>query len=140
MADISTLQEHAAAVLALLYAEPDLTVYPTQDGSAQVVPNGAAPPYVSVHLSAIRGLGGRLDHRSTRIAVRIYCHCAGANDEAARKVSDLVAATLLDQRPVIAGRSVYPIRNEVSLPPDTNDSAGRTVVTITDTYRLESQP
>lgn len=140
MSDYGQLQDHAEAVLALLYDQPDLTVYPAEAGGPELVPRGAQPPYVSVHIDADRPLGGRLTMRSTRMRVRIYCHCVGANDMAARAVDDLVAAALLDVRPVIAGRTVYPIRSEVGRDPRADDSTGATVVTITSTYRLETDP
>ena len=117
MADYASLQDHADAALALLRIVPGLTVYPAEDGGPNVIPNGAIPPYVSVHLAADRPLGSRLTMRSTRMRVRIYCHCVGTDDISARAVSDMVADALLDVRPVIVGRSVYPIRNETGRDP-----------------------
>lgn len=135
-----TLQDHADAVLALLRADSSLTVYPASGGGPSTVPVGTTPPYVSVHLVADRPSGGRLDTRSTRIRVRIYCHCVGANDIAARAISDRVSTALLDVRPDIAGRSVYPIRHEQSREADSTEPVAQTTVTITDVYRLESEP
>src|SRR5690606_1486196 len=114
VADYGSLQDHADAVLALLRADASLTVYPPAAGGPSTVPIGATPPYVSVHMVPDRINGGRLDTRSTRLRLRIYCHCVGANDIAARAVSDRVADALLDVRPDIPGRSVYPIRHEQS--------------------------
>jgi len=140
MADYTTLQEHADAVLALLRAQLGLTVYPAADGGPTVVPPGAQPPYVSVHMAADRPLGGRLDMRSTRFRMRIYTHAVGRDDIAARAVSDMVADALLDVKVVIGGRSVYPIRSEVGRDPREDESTGVGVITITETYRLESDP
>lgn len=140
MADYGSLQDHADAVLALLRAEPDLTVYPDEDGGPTIVPRAATPPYVSVHLVADRPLGGRLDMRSTRMRVRIYTHSVGADDIGARAVADQVAAALLDVKVTITGRSCYPIRSDGGRDPREDESTGRSVVTISETYRLESDP
>jgi len=139
MADYGYLQDHADAMLALLYADPDLTVYPPEGGGPTTVPAGTEPPYVSVHFAADRPLGGRLDHKSTRLRMRAYAHCVGANDIAARAVCDLVANAWLDVKPSVDGRNTYPIRSELSVP-QANEVTGSTTVTITDTYRLESGP
>lgn len=127
-------------MLARLYDVVDLTVYPDEGGGLTMVPNGATPPYVSVHFVADRPLGGRLDMRSTRMRVRAICHCVGSDDIAARVVSDLVSGALLDVVPTIVGRVCYPIRSEVGGDPRADESTNELVVTITDTYRLESDP
>jgi len=138
MGDYGNFQDHADAVMALLYATPDLTVYPAEDGGPTTVPANAPPNYLSVHMVADKSLGGRLAHRSTRMRMRIYCHCVGQDDLAARAVSDLASGALLDVKPVIDGRVCYPIRSEVGSDPRDNEATGATTVTITDTYRLES--
>lgn len=133
-------QDHADAVLELLRAVPNLTVYPEEAGGNFTVPNGAPPRYVSVHMTADRPLGGRLDMRSTRFRQRIYTHSVGENDIAARAVADLVSGALLDVVPFVDGRVCYPIRSEVGGDPREDESANALVVTITDTWRLESEP
>lgn len=141
MADYGSLQDHADAVLDLLYAS-DLTVYPAETGGSTTVPDGAQPPFVSVHMAVDRPLGGRLTTRSTRLRMRIYAHCVGEDDIQARGVSDLVAEALLDKRPAIAGRSVFPIRHEGDRerPPREDESIGELTVTLTELYRIESLP
>lgn len=140
MADYGSLQDHADVILTLLRDQAGLIVYPDQGGGPNIVPVGALPPYVSAHFAADRPLGSRLDMRSTRMRVRIYCHCVGADDIGARAVSDLVADALLDAKVIISGRSCYPIRSETGRDPREDESTGRSFVTITDTYRLESEP
>jgi hypothetical protein len=140
MADYGTLQDHADVMLELLRDDVELVVYPAESGGPTIVPPGALPPYVSVHFVADTPLGGQLDHRSTRMRVRAYAHCVGANDIAARAVSDRVRTAWLDVRPVIDGRVVYPIRNEVGRDPTANEATGAGTVVITDTYRLETTP
>jgi hypothetical protein len=137
------IQAHADAVLALLRAVPDLTVYPAEEPEpgTELVPAGATPPYVAVRLRHGRGLDPSLAMVSTRFVLRIHCHCVGANDIAARAVAQLVSGALLDVEPVIAGRRSYPVRWEDGAPEPINDErlSGR-VVTLTDLYRLETLP
>jgi hypothetical protein len=137
-------QDDANAILALLRAVPDLTVWPPENGATVtgkgIVPPGSPRPYVAVHLHTERTSGGRLDNRSTRRVTRAFCHCVGDNDIAARAVADLVAGALLDVRPTIDGRSCYPIRHDASQPARPDESTGDTVVDLVDVYRLESMP
>ena len=140
MADYGSLLDHADEMLALLYASDDLTVYPAPDGGPSTVPDGAEPPYVSVHFVADRPDGGRLDGKSTRMKIRAYAHCVGANDIAARAVSDLVADAWLDVRTDIPGRSKDRIKFEQSREADPTEPVARTTVTITDIYTLDTGP
>lgn len=140
MADYGAIQDHAHAVLALLYATDHLTVYPAQSGGPTTVPAGAAPPYVSVHMAGDWASGETLRGSSTRTRVRIYTHCVGANDIAARAVLDLVRSALLDAVPSIPGRACFPIRSEIIQPPQVTEPVAQTAVTITATWRLESVP
>ena len=141
MSDYGDEQAHADAVLALLYADADLTTYPAPDGGPSTVPPGALPPYVSVHITPFHDDGRNLNTKSTRFIEYIDCHCVGANDIAARAVAKRVRAALLDVKPTVAGRSVYPIRyspggGEIS----TTEPVAETTVTINQRYRLESVP
>lgn len=140
MADYGSLQDHADAVLALLRAQPSLSVYPIPEGGIKTVPPGTQPPYVAVHFASARSQAGMLHMRSIRMVVRTYCHCVGATDIGARAVSDLVAAALLDVVPVIDGRNCAPIRHDTAPDPRVDESTGLLVATLTDVYRLESLP
>lgn len=129
------IDEHAAAVLALLNAVtgPQLVVY---DGK---VPTGAALPYVLPYFA-----GGYPDLNFRAVTktfqLRITLHCVAGNGQAARRVSDRAAAALLDVRPVVAGRTCYPIRWEESQPPQRDESTGALVMDQVDTYLLGSVP
>lgn len=140
MTDYGSFDEHVAAVMDLLYAAANLTVYPEENGGATVVPPGTPTPYVLVQAVGERDDGRKLRHLSTRMLVRFYCQCVGANHLAAQRVSDLVADAILDYVPTINGRSCYPIRQDISRDPLSSDTTGATTVTITDVYRLESDP
>lgn len=143
------IQAHADAILGLLRADAGLTVYPVASGAAGsadgIVPLDATPPYVAVHLHMERplgdGSGGEpLNGATTRAVMRAYCHCVGANDIAARAVSQRVATVLLDARPVVAGRKIFPIRYDFGQPARNDESTGSLVSELTDVYRLESVP
>jgi hypothetical protein len=132
-----TVQAHADAILALLRADASLTVYPDASGK---IPAGAAPPYVRVYMHVERPLGPTMDMVSSRVVARAICHSVGANDIAARAVAQRVAARLLDVRPVIAGRTAWPIRHEQNQPPARDESTGTVVIDQVDVYRLETLP
>lgn len=139
--DIITL--HADALLALLRADPALTVYPPEEPTpGAVVPVGARPPYVSVHINvevpseAVRAITGDAD----RAVAYAYCHSAAETDIGARIVAGRVMARLLNVRPVIAGRLSWPIRHDSSQSPDRDESTGTAVITQVDVYRLETTP
>lgn len=143
------IQDHAAAVLALLRADSQLTVYPAGaglTGSADgTVPHGAQPPYVAVHLHMERPLGGGpggegLDGTTVRAVLYAYCHCVGRDEIGARAVAQRVAALLLDVRPSVTGRAAFPIRYDFGRTARTDESTGALVSELTDVYRLETVP
>lgn len=140
MGNYGSLNDHATAMLDLLYAVPNLTVYPAQGGGPSTVPPGTVPPYVSVHFSADHTKAGqRMTHKSTRFRMRAYAHCVGQNDILARALADLVQGAWLDVKPDIDGRSVYPIEQEPSREPQVDEPVAQTTVTITAVYRLETE-
>jgi hypothetical protein len=143
------IQAHADAILDALRADADLIVYPVANGQpgsgTGVVPPGAEPPYVAVHITYSPALGPdpvapTLDGRSTRGVARAFCHCVGHDDIAARAVAQRVAAALLDVKLTIAGRTCFPARYDSGTPPTPDESTGTAVISITDVYRLESVP
>lgn len=136
-----SLVDHADAFLALLRAVNELTVYPEVGGPDKFVPADAAPPFVAVRIMAERAPGTSMTMQSSRMRMLAYTYCVGANSQAAREVSDLVAATVLDVVPVVAGRVCFPIRHDVAgREPLDDESIGTLVSTIVDVYRLESLP
>ncbi|HEX5995674.1 MAG TPA: DUF3168 domain-containing protein [Jiangellales bacterium] len=134
------MQAHANAVLGLLRATPNLTVYPAPD-SVEQVPDGALPPYVSVYISTRYVLGPTLEMASARAVTTVTCHCAGGNAIAARAVAQLVSSALLDVVPTIAGRTCFPIRQEpTDSTPRPDESTNRLVMDLIAQYRLETLP
>lgn len=106
---MTTVLDHADTGLALLTADPLLTVF---DSKVE----GGASQYVLVYTFRERPSGLvapdkiALDGRSITVEMRMYCHCVGETAEAARWVADHVEAALLDVVPVVAGRTCFPIR------------------------------
>ncbi|MFI1197696.1 hypothetical protein ACH4T9_31170 [Micromonospora sp. NPDC020750] len=136
------IQAHADAILGLLRAVPDLTVYPPEDpdDTGVIVPDGADPPYVAVYIRPGFGLAGRVADATTNAIFDITGHCVGGNDIAARAVAQMVVDTLLDVEPVIEGRQSRPIRYLDSPPARPDESTGRLVVDQVYLFRLETLP
>lgn len=133
------IREHAAAVVALLDAVPDLTIY---DGR---VPAEPSFPYAVLY--ADDGLRGpvSLTLASDQVTMTVQVTSVGATADAARVVADKVSGALLDVRPSITSRVCWPIRHEGTRPaiedrdvtiPGTSLHPVYTV----DVYRLASLP
>jgi hypothetical protein len=137
------IQDHADALLDLLRADADLTVY---DG---LVPKTPASRYVLVYL-LVQTPGGleapdkvRLDNNSEVIDLWAYCHCVGGGQNAAsnaRAVSGRVRAALLNVKPSLPGRVVFPIRWRESSPPQRNEDLLSPVVDLVDVYGWVTKP
>lgn len=135
-----TVQAHADAVLARLRSATGTPALTVLDG---VAPAGQTPPYVLVylHMEAPEGADSRsVTGGSSRLVVRVYCHCVGANAVAARAVSQRVRGVLLDTVLAVTGRVCWPVRHEESQPPQRDESTGVLVMDQVDVYRLESVP
>lgn len=121
-------QPSAVALLNLLGTNTNLTVI---DGD---VPRGQVPPYVVVYLAGAPKEGNNLNRRSDEAKPRAYVHSVGMTAAAARIVAGQVASTIVDQRLTIAGWSCGPIRNELTNPPERDESTGVAVMDQVDTY------
>lgn len=133
------LDQHAAAVLALLNAVDDPPPLNVHDGK---VPAGVDPKVEPYVLPYFAGGSPDLTFRGTShtFQLRITAHCVGGNAQAARLVSQRVRAALLDVTPTVPGRKCFPIRWEDSPPPQRDESTGSTVMDQVDTYVLRSVP
>lgn len=135
-------QEHATAILGLLAdappVSPALVVY---DGKSPDNPANLAPEYVLIYMYTTRPDGSALTNTSDRAVTHAICHCVGGDAIAARAVAGRVAAALLDVRPLIAGRTCFPIRDDGTQPPRRDESIPGTVFMNQQCmYRLESVP
>lgn len=136
---MSSIQDHADAVLNLLRADALLTVY---DGQV----TGTADHYVLVY--AFRQLPGGdtapdktpLTGDTTTVDMRFYCHCVGVDAIAARAIQGRVQAALLDVTPLVAGRACFPVRWIDGTQSDRNEETGALVVDAVDVYSLVSVP
>lgn len=136
---MSSIQDHADAVLGLLRADSLLTVY---DGQV----TGTADHYVLVY--TFRQLPGGeiapdktpLTGDSTTVDMRFYCHCVGVDAIAARAVQGRVQTALLDVTPSVAGRACFPIRWIDGTQSNRNEETGALVVDAVDVYGLTSVP
>jgi hypothetical protein len=140
---VSTTQDHANAVLALLDADNAAPALVFLDGA---VPSGQLPPYVLVYLmlQTPDGLAApdkvSLDFNSDVVDLWVYCHCVGGNAAAARAVSARVRAALLNVTPTIANRVCFPIRWREGNPPQRDESTGVLVQDLVDVYGLITVP
>lgn len=140
---MSTVQDHANAVLALLDADNTSPALVVLDGAV----TGTQPlPYVLVYLmlQTPDGLAApdkvSLDFNSDVIDMWVYCHCVGGNAAAARSVSARVRAALLNVTPTIANRVCFPIRYREGNPPQRDESTGPLVMDQVDVYGLTTVP
>lgn len=136
---MSTLQDHADAVLGLLRADSLLTVY---DGQV----TGTADHYVLVY--TFRNLLGAdlapdktaLTGDTSTVDMRFYCHCVGSDAVSARAVQARVQAALLDVTPTVAGRACFPVRWVEGTQAEHDEETLSLVVANVDVYSLVSVP
>lgn len=127
----------AQAGLNLLRADAGLTVY---DGR---VPDGAGRPYVLVYTRVAwphDGTGNSLTGASVTAHVTWTCHCVGETASTARVVQQRVRAALLNQSPVVAGRSCGQIKQDEVLAPSRDESLGVLIADGVSIYSLISTP
>lgn len=128
------LPDVAAAVLDLLRADPDLTVY---DGSP---PDNTTPPYVVAWLSIDSERTSRMCAGTDLSALRVTTHSVATTGQGARIVASGVRAALLDITPTVAGWTCWPIRHEYGLPPQWDESTGSSWIAAIDGWTLTATP
>ncbi len=136
-----SLDPHVTPVIALLEARPYLGA---GANSAPVflekVPDGTEPPYVKVYVH-IRYQGGEdLPNTSKRAVCRFITHSVGSTVESSLIVAGNVREAWMDVKPLVLGRICWPIRDEQSIPPDSDESTGVLVMDTINVWRLESVP
>lgn len=82
--------------------------------------------------------GNALIGRSSTWTTRWYVHHVAQNDTGSRALAMQSRTALLDKRPVVAGRSCGPIRQEAVQPPRREEQAGPMVVDLVVVYRMAS--
>jgi hypothetical protein len=89
------------------------------------------PPYVLVYSRVgwpRDGIGTSLTGTQVTITTTWTCHCVGLTPAAARAVQMQVRSSLLNQRPVIAGRNCSPIKQVDATDPDVDETTNRVVM------------
>ena len=132
-------EAHAQAGLNLLEANDALSgrVF---DGK---VPDGTDPPYVQVYRNVAwprAAVGESLAGLMVTVTTTFTCHCVGESSAAAEAVGMQVRGSLLNQRPVVAGRSCGLIRQDEALPPSRDENTGRLVMDAVRIYSFISVP
>lgn len=136
---MSTLQDHANAVLNLLRADASLTVY---DGQV----TGTADHYALVYTYRTLPSGDlapdktALTGDTTTVDMRFYIHCVGGDAIAARAVQARVETALRDVTPSVAGRACFPIRWVEGTQAQRDEETLALVVDNVDVYSLVSVP
>jgi hypothetical protein len=127
------IRDHVAAVVALVDADPNVTVY---DGQ---VPNEPTLPYVVIRTDTGRRERSALPATSDRLTLRIWATSVGLNRTSAQVVSERVTAALLDVRPTVSSRSCFPITS-VNSQPARVDDVNTSLVYALDEFELVSIP
>jgi len=138
-------EQHAQVGLALLIANPALGAAKVFDGAVpnQVPPAPPLPlPYVIVYtvVSWTRdGIGTALNGTQVTVTTTWNCHCVGETAASARAMAMLVRSSLLNVRPVIAGRNCGPIKlTDDPQAPQRDETTGRLVMDESATYGFVS--
>lgn len=142
MADLID-KAHADVGLALLVANPALGVAKVFDGRVPEDANGKSPPppYVLVYTIVEwprDGIGTALVATQNTVTTTLYCHCVGETAAAARAMAMEARASLLNVRPVIAGRNCGPIKQTEAVPPQRDETTGRLVMDAVAAYAFTS--
>jgi hypothetical protein len=84
------------------------------------------------------GIGTALDALQRTITATATFHSVGLSAAAARAVDMQVRSSLLNVRPVIAGRNCSPIKQDAAEPPDRDESTGKLVMDAVSVYSFVS--
>ncbi len=133
------IDEHAAAVLAMLDAVNDAPALNVHDGKVPPNTDPKSAPYVLVYFDSNDPESDK-EARPYRFEMTAICHSVGSSARAARMVADRVRAALLGITPAVAGRSCFPITREAGAPPDRDESTGELVMDQVDVYVIRSIP
>lgn len=134
---------HADAVLALLSAGVDSHISVFDGKVPDPTPTVATNPWVLVYFSAgwpVDGAANTLDGNAATYVQRIWTHSTAATAAAARAVAGQVRAALLNVRPVVTGRTTWPIRWDDGNPPNRDETLGFLVMDQVDVWKLQTAP
>lgn len=127
-----TARAHAAAVFALLDADPNLNIY---DGD---VPDDVEYPYGVMYASTPWDRGRRLSAHMSQRQFTVAILCVGRDPDEARWVSEKAATRLRRVRPVVAGRTCTPLMLASSTQVNPDQSVTPPKWTCTDVWQFSS--
>lgn len=133
---------HAQAGLDLLAANANLTVYA---GKLPAAVEQLALPWVLV-IPVVEWLprdedgDGGLDGLAATCLTTWYCHCAGATSEAALVVSGQVRSSLLNARPVVAGRVVNLVEQVSVSTVGPDEALGPALFELLAVFEMQTRP
>lgn len=133
------IDEHAAAVLALLDAVNDVPALNVHDGKVPSNTDPKTAPYVLVYFDSN---DPEFDKEAApyRFEMTAVCHSVAGSAKAARMVADRVRTALLGVTLSVVGRACFPITREAGTPPDRDESTGSLVMDQVDIYTVRSIP
>lgn len=126
------ISEHADAFLALLTADPNLTVF---DGN---VPDNTDPGYVVVWISVDNEESVSLADEQGKPNIRVTTHSVADTGTGARIIADRVRSAVHNKRLTIAGRNCWKVRHDYGIPPQPDQSTGRAVIDAVDVWTFAS--
>jgi len=125
---------HTTAVLSLMRAT-GVTVY---DGR---VPDAPSYPYAVLYPDLGMLTPPMLTNVSCELTMTLYVHAVGTTRDQAQWVAEKIRDALIDVRPAVTGRHLWPIRQDITRPPERDDTLPAVVVfDQVATYRLRSVP
>ena len=140
-------ETHVQVAFALLAANPNIAdvvdvpqagLIGLYDGVSPDHPT-PDPPYVLIYARVAfprDGMSVALDSVQDTVKTTLTCHSVGLSSQAARAVHMQVRSSLLNVRPVIAGRNCGPIKDAGAdeTIPTRDESTGRLVVDLVSEY------
>lgn len=137
-------RDHANAILGLLHTALDPVPISVFDGKVpDPTPDVDAHPWVLVYFDAdwpIDGAANSLDGNAVTYVLKAWCHSTAGSGAGVRAIAGQVRAALLNVRPVITGRSVWPIRRYDGNPTGRDEALGTPVMSKVDVYELKTAP
>jgi hypothetical protein len=127
-----TARAHAAAVLALLDADPDLIVY---DGE---IPDAATGRYAVVYVTTPLDRGPRLSAHMSHRLLTVAVMCVGDSPNECRWVAEKAQGRLRRVRPAVSGATCTPLQLVTAGQVAPDDSIEPPAWTATDVWQFSS--
>lgn len=128
------IRAHVDAVLGLLKAVPNLTVYDA------MVPDSPQAPYVVVYPDQGAAQPTSFTLASDQRLFRVQTTSVGSDPQQARWVAEKTQGALLDATPAVAGRTTWPIRHELTRPIERDDDVSPPMFYAVDLWRVLTVP